>query len=47
MSQSQNSILGELRPSKAIVKLAVPATIALLAKAVYRKPPKCEHCLST
>ena len=35
MSQSQNSILGELRPSKAIVKLAVPATIALLAKAVY------------
>ena len=34
MSQSQNSILGELRPSKAIVKLAVPATIAVLAKAV-------------
>lgn len=33
-SHSQ-SILGELKPSKAIVKLAIPATLALLAKAVY------------
>ena len=32
--QSQ-SVLGEMQPSKAIVKLAVPATLALLAKAVY------------
>ncbi len=31
----KQSILGEVKPSKAIVKLAVPATIALLAKAVY------------
>lgn len=29
------SVLGELAPAKAIVKLAVPATLALLAKAVY------------
>lgn len=29
------SILGEMKPSKAIIKLAVPATLALLAKAVY------------
>lgn len=33
-AQSQ-SVLGELSPSKAIVKLAIPATLALLAKAVY------------
>ena len=33
-AQSQ-SVLGELSPSKAVVKLAVPATLALLAKAVY------------
>ena len=26
---------GEMKPSRAIVKLAVPATLALLAKAVY------------
>ena len=32
--QSQ-SVLGEMQPSKAIIKLAVPATLALLAKAVY------------
>lgn len=32
--QSQ-SILGEMKPSRAIVKLAIPATLALLAKAVY------------
>ena len=29
------SVLGEMSPSRAIVKLAVPATLALLAKAVY------------
>ncbi|MDD3797071.1 MAG: MATE family efflux transporter [Lachnospiraceae bacterium] len=29
------SVLSAVRPSKAIVKLAVPATLALLAKAVY------------
>lgn len=29
------SVLAELLPAKAIVKLAVPATLALLAKAVY------------
>ena len=32
--QSQ-SILADMQPSKAIVKLAIPATLALLAKAVY------------
>lgn len=32
--QSQ-SVLGEMRPDKAIVKLTIPATLALLAKAVY------------
>ncbi len=30
-----SSLLGEVKTSKAIVKLAVPATLALLAKAVY------------
>lgn len=30
-----NSILADMVPSKSIVKLAVPATLALLAKAVY------------
>ena len=29
------SVLGEMKPSRAIVKLAIPATLALLAKAVY------------
>ncbi|MGN0779226.1 MAG: MATE family efflux transporter [Aristaeellaceae bacterium] len=34
--QSPNqSILADMSPSKAIVKLAIPATLALLAKAVY------------
>ena len=32
---SRQSLLSEVRPSKAIVSLAVPATLALLAKAVY------------
>lgn len=31
----KESLLAQARPSKAIVKLAVPATLALLAKAVY------------
>lgn len=30
-----HSILGKMKPSQAIVKLAIPATLALLAKAVY------------
>ncbi|MGN1001820.1 MAG: MATE family efflux transporter [Oscillospiraceae bacterium] len=34
-TQRSQSVLGEMKPSKAIVKLAVPATLALLAKAVY------------
>lgn len=33
--QNSQSILGEMKPSKAIVKLDIPATLALLAKAVY------------
>lgn len=33
-SQTQ-SILSDMKPSKAIIKLAIPATLALLAKAVY------------
>lgn len=32
---SKESLLSTIKPSKAIVKLAVPATLALLAKAVY------------
>lgn len=35
MRETNPSVLGEMAPSKAIVKLAVPATLALLAKAVY------------
>lgn len=31
----KQSVLADLPPAKAIVKLAVPATLALLAKAVY------------
>ncbi len=34
MSENK-SILSDVKPSKAIVKLAIPATLALLAKAVY------------
>ena len=34
-TQQAQSVLGEMKPSKAIVKLAIPATLALLAKAVY------------
>lgn len=33
--QQTQSILGDVAPSKAIVKLALPATLALLAKAIY------------
>ena len=32
---NSRNILGNMKPSRAIVKLAVPATLALLAKAVY------------
>ena len=38
MSNQKNasaSILGDMEPSKAILKLALPATLALLAKAIY------------
>lgn len=31
----KQSVLGDMAPSKAIIKLAAPATLALLAKAVY------------
>ncbi|MFR1831739.1 MAG: MATE family efflux transporter [Lachnospiraceae bacterium] len=34
-TKSTTTVLGAMEPSKAIVKLAVPATLALLAKAVY------------
>ncbi|MEG1945449.1 MAG: MATE family efflux transporter, partial [Oscillospiraceae bacterium] len=34
-SLENQSLLADVTPSKAIIKLAVPATIALLAKAVY------------
>ena len=30
-----HSVLGDMKPPKAIVKLAIPATLALLAKAIY------------
>lgn len=33
--QGQHSLLATVKPSTAIVKLAIPATLALLAKAVY------------
>jgi len=33
------SVLADLPPAKSIVKLAIPATLALLAKAVYKAPP--------
>lgn len=35
MKNSDESILSDMNPSKSIVKLAIPATVALLAKAVY------------
>ena len=34
-SESKESLLSSVAPSRAIVKLAIPATLALLAKAVY------------
>lgn len=34
-AENTTSVLGGMAPSKAIIKLAVPATLALLAKAVY------------
>lgn len=35
MGSRNETVLGEMKPSRAIVKLAVPATLALLAKAIY------------
>ena len=34
-NQKSQSILGGMKPSSAIIKLAIPATMALLAKAIY------------
>lgn len=34
-TQSSQSVLRDMKPSKVIVKMAVPATLALLAKTVY------------
>ena len=34
-SVSRESLLSSVKPSKAIINLAIPATLALLAKAVY------------
>ena len=34
-NEEKNSLLATVKPSKAIINLAVPATLALLAKAVY------------
>lgn len=34
-AEKSTSVLGGMSPSKAIIKLAVPATLALIAKAVY------------
>ena len=34
-NQQSQSILGGVKPSRAIIKLAIPATMALLAKAIY------------
>ena len=31
----KQSVLGSMPPNKTIIKLAIPATLALLAKAVY------------
>ena len=33
--QQTQSVLGDISPAKAVIKLAIPATLALLAKAVY------------
>ena len=33
--QKSSSVLGNVVPSRAIIQLAVPATLALLAKAIY------------
>ena len=34
-NSGKESLLSSVRPSKAIVQLAIPATLALLAKAIY------------
>lgn len=33
--QKSSSVLGNVVPSRAIIQLAVPSTLALLAKAIY------------
>lgn len=35
MPANTQSVLSDMQPSRAIVKLAVPATLALLAKVIY------------
>lgn len=35
VNEAKQSLLADVKPSKAIINLAIPATIALLAKAVY------------
>lgn len=35
IEKQENSVLGTMDPARAIIKLALPATLALLAKAVY------------
>lgn len=34
-TKKANMILADMPPQKAIIKLAIPATLALLAKAIY------------
>lgn len=33
--KEQTSVLADLPPAQSIIKLAIPATLALLAKAIY------------
>ena len=35
IQENQTTVLSTLNPAKAIVRLAVPITLALLAKAIY------------
>ena len=34
-NKNKESLLSSMKPSKAIINLAIPATLALLAKAIY------------
>ena len=40
-TSERESVLSTVKPSKAIISLAVPATLALLAKAVYNIVDTC------